>query len=194
MFSLTKGVVLGALTLATVPAVAAAEAARATMPGDARAATAPGDRPAPIRLAQAGGHAGAQTIRVGTLLIERPWLRATPTGAKVAGGYLRVTNDGPAPDRLVGASIPLAPRGEVHEMAVADGIMKMREVDGGLEIPPGATVELKPGGFHLMFLDLTAGPKLGEPVRGTLTFQKAGTVEVTFDVAPIGAPGPASHH
>lgn len=136
----------------------------------------------------------AEAVKVGALTIERPWVRATPGGAKVAAGYLTVTNSGSTADRLVGTSIPNARRGEVHEMSNAGGVMTMREVAGGLEIPPGRTVELKPGGLHLMFIDLTAPVSVGEPLRGTLTFEKAGRVEVSFEVAPVGARGPASGH
>jgi hypothetical protein len=128
-------------------------------------------------------------VRAGSLLIEAPWSRATPAGAKVAGGYVRITNAGTEPDRLISASADVAARGEVHEMSVENGIMRMRELDGGIEIKPGETVELKPGGLHLMFMDLKAGLKEGEPVRGTLVFQKAGTVPVTFTVGGLGARG-----
>jgi copper(I)-binding protein len=89
--------------------------------------------------------------------------------------------------------MPLSPRTEVHEMAVEGGVMTMRPV-AGIEIRPGQTVELKPGGLHLMFMDLTAGPKVGETLRGTLVFEKAGTVPVEFSVAPIGASAPPAHH
>lgn len=136
--------------------------------------------------------AGPPVVKAGSLTIEQPWTRATPGGAKVAGGYLRVTNAGPSPDRLLAASIPLAGRGEIHEMSNEGGVMKMRPVEGGLEIKPGQSVELKPGGYHVMFLDLTAGLREGEAVRGTLTFEKAGTVEVTFAVSGIGARAPAA--
>ncbi len=151
--------------------------------------------PAPsVRIAAATAQAAfaPAAIRAGDLAIERPWLRATPGGAKVAGGYVRITNTGTLPDRLVAASIPLAARGEVHEMASEGGVMKMRPVEGGLAIAPGETVELKPGGFHLMFIDLRSGVREGEPVSGTLVFERAGTVAVTFEAARIGAPGPAA--
>ena len=138
--------------------------------------------------------ADASVLKVGSLSIAQPWMRAVPAGAKVAGGYVRITNDGPEPDRLVQASIPQAGRGEVHEMSTQDGIMRMREVEGGIEIRPGQTVELKPGGYHLMFMDVTSGPKEGEAVRGTLTFRKAGRVDVTFRVSGLGAQGPAAEH
>jgi uncharacterized protein YcnI len=133
-------------------------------------------------------------VTAGALTIEQPWMRATPGGAKVAAGYLRITNGGSEPDRLLAASIPLAGRGEVHEMSREGAVVKMRPLDDGIEIAPGAALELKPGGYHLMFMDLKGGVKEGEAVRGTLTFQKAGTVEVTFRVGGIGAQAPASSH
>jgi periplasmic copper chaperone A len=114
-------------------------------------------------------------------------MRATPGGAQVAGGYVKITNTGSEADRLIGGSLPMAREGEVHEMAMSGNVMKMRRLQDGLEIKPGETVELKPGGNHLMFLGLSAGLTAGQPVKGTLVFQKAGTVEVEFRVAPIGA-------
>lgn len=132
----------------------------------------------------------AATIKAGDLSIETPWMRATPSGAKVAGGYVRITNTGKEPDRLTGAAIPMAGSGSIHSMSVEGGVMKMAVVEGGLTIKPGETVELKPGGYHLMFEDLKGAPKAGEPIAGTLTFERAGTVVVTFAVAPIGAKGP----
>ena len=129
-------------------------------------------------------------IKIGTLQIEAPWLRATPGGAKVAAGYLRISNTGSEPDRLIGASTPLASRGEVHEMAMQEGVMHMRPLAQGLTIEPGKNVELRPGGFHLMFHDLKGGFKEGETVDVTLTFEKAGSVMVTF---PVGGLGGAPH-
>jgi copper(I)-binding protein len=125
-------------------------------------------------------------IKAGALQIEAPWLRATPGGAKVAAGYLRISNTGTEPDRLAGASMPLAPRGEVHEMSMQNGVMHMGPLAQGLAIPPGKTVELKPGGFHLMFLDLKGSLKQGEKVDVTLTFEKAGSVTVAFLVQGLG--------
>ena len=134
-----------------------------------------------------GTVAAAQQFKAGTLVIEQPWARATPGGAKVAGGYLTIVNTGAEPDRLIGGAMPLAGRFEVHEMKVEDGVMKMREVRGGLEIGPGQKVELKPGGYHLMFMDLNAPLKQGETVKGQLRFEKAGTVDVEFKVEAVGA-------
>jgi copper(I)-binding protein len=120
------------------------------------------------------------------LQIEAPWLRATPGGAKVGAGYLRITNTGSEPDRLTGATMPLSRRGEVHEMAMHNGVMHMSPLAQGLAIPPGKTIELKPGGFHLMFLDLKGALKQGETVDVTLTFEKAGSVTVPFPVEGLG--------
>jgi len=124
--------------------------------------------------------------RAGALQIEAPWLRATPGGAKVGAGYLRITNTGAEADRLTGASMPLSARGEVHEMTMQNGVMHMAAVGGGLLIPPGKTVELKPGGFHLMFLDLKGSLKEGQSVDVTLTFEKAGSVTIPFPVQGLG--------
>lgn len=147
---------------------------------------APGVR---IVLAQAKAPA-TTTTNVGDLVIDTPWVRATPGGAQVAGGYVKVTNRGTSPDRLVGTSIEGAERGEVHEMTNESGVMKMRAIDG-MTIAPGATIELKPGGFHLMFLGLKAPLKQGQSVKGTLVFEKAGRVDVTFPVGAMGARAPS---
>ena len=131
--------------------------------------------------------AADKTYKVGQLVIEAPWARATPGGAKVGGAYLKITNTGAEADRLIGGSLPIAAAVEVHEMSMSDGVMKMRKLDKGLEIKPGQTVELKPGGYHIMFTGLREGLKQGQPVKGTLQFEKAGSVEVEYRVAPIGA-------
>ena len=130
--------------------------------------------------------APAAQVKAGDLVIEAPWSRATPGGAKVAGGYVKITNTGKQADKLIGGSIPAAGAVEVHEMATVNNVMQMRRLDG-LEIKPGESVELKPGGYHLMFLQLKDGLKAGETIKGTLVFEKAGTVNVEFLVAPIGA-------
>ncbi|GJE62005.1 hypothetical protein MPOCJGCO_4133 [Methylobacterium trifolii] len=129
-------------------------------------------------------------LKAGDLAIEAPWMRAVPAGAKVAGGYVRITNTGSVPDRLTAAAVGVAGRGEIHSMTMEGGVMKMAPVPGGLSIEPGKTVELKPGGFHLMFQDLRSAPKPGDGVPGSLTFERAGTVPVTFAVASIGAMSP----
>jgi periplasmic copper chaperone A len=151
------------------------------------AAPAPGVRLLPA----AQKTAATSSYKIGALVIEAPWTRATPAGATVAGGYLRITNTGTEPDRLVGGSVPVASTFEVHEMSMTDNVMKMRKLTDGLEIKPGQTVELKPGGYHLMFMGLRQGLKDGQTVKGTLVFEKAGTVEIEYRVAPLGAQSPS---
>ena len=135
--------------------------------------------------------AGAQSVlahefKVGDLKIEHPWSRATPMGAKVAGGYFTIINKGSAPDRLLSISSDISEKAELHEMGVKDGIMTMRPVSGGLEVPAGAKVALAPGGYHLMFIGLKRQPKQGEKFGAKLTFEKAGTVDVEFAVEGMG--------
>ncbi|QGY05383.1 copper chaperone PCu(A)C [Methylobacterium mesophilicum SR1.6/6] len=134
----------------------------------------------------------AADYAAGPLKIGHPWSRATPNGAQVAGGYLAVTNTGSEPDTLTGATIEEAGRAELHTMSMEGGVMKMAPVEGGLVIKPGETVTLKPGGYHLMFLDLKGPLKKGQSVKGTVTFAKAGTVPVDFTVEGIAAKAPAS--
>jgi len=134
------------------------------------------------------GPAFAQEFKLGNLEIKDPWSRATPAGAKVAGGYFVVLNHGDTPDRLVAATAEIAGRAEIHEMSMQNGVMTMRPQPQGLAIPAHGEVALKPGSYHLMLLDLKRAPKQGEPFAGTLTFEKAGKVDVTFAVEGIGAP------
>lgn len=122
-----------------------------------------------------------------SITIAHPWLRATPRSAPIAGGYVTLTNTGPAPDTLVSASLPMASEGQVHTMTMKNGVMEMRRLDDGLAIAPGATVTLRPGGDHLMFLNPKAQLKEGETVEGSLTFKHAGTVPVTFAVGGMAA-------
>lgn len=131
--------------------------------------------------------ATAETFRVGDIVVETPWSRATPGGARVAGGYLAIRNEGTTPDRLVGGSVDVAARFEVHSMAMVDGVARMAPVEGGLEIPPGETVMLEPGGYHVMMMDLRAPLTEGDTITGTLVFETAGTVEITYAVGPLGS-------
>jgi periplasmic copper chaperone A len=125
-------------------------------------------------------------VKLGSLLISQPWSRATPQGSKVAAGYLKITNTGTSPDRLTGGESSLAGRVEVHEMGVDKGVMKMRALKQGVEIPPGASIELKPGSYHLMLQDLKQPLKKGDRVEATLKFEQAGSVNVDFVVMGIG--------
>jgi periplasmic copper chaperone A len=134
--------------------------------------------------------ARAQEVKAGDLVITQAWSRATPGGAKVAGGYLTIENKGAAPDRLIGGSVDVAAKLEVHEMATVNGVMTMRPIENGLTIEPGKTVRLAPGGLHLMMFDLKSPLKQGDKLPVTLEFEKAGKVNVSLDVQGIGAPGP----
>jgi copper(I)-binding protein len=134
----------------------------------------------------------AQEVRAGDLVITQAWSRATPGGAKIAGGYLTVENKGTAADRLIGGSADVAGKVEVHEMAMNNGVMTMRPLDKGLAIEPGQTVKLAPGGYHLMMFDLKEPLKQGDKVPVTLEFEKAGKVKLSFDVQGIGAQGPGA--
>jgi copper(I)-binding protein len=142
------------------------------------------------------GVASAHEYRLGDLEIGHPWSRVTPPGAKVAGGYLTIANHGTVPDRLISVTSEIAGKAEVHEMAVKDGVMTMRPVDGGLEIPAGGKVELKPGGYHVMLIDIKRLTEEGERFPATLTFEKAGSVTVEFKVEGMAPGGEAetTHH
>jgi copper(I)-binding protein len=106
--------------------------------------------------------AGADEIKAGDLVITEAWSRATPSGAKAGAGYLTIANKGSAPDRLMGGSADVAGKVEIHEMAMNNGVMKMRAVEKGLAIEPGKTVKLAPGGYHVMLTDLKSPLKQGD--------------------------------
>lgn len=135
----------------------------------------------------AGSVASAGEYKAGSLEISDPWSRATPKGSSVAAGYMTIKNSGSTPDRLISGSSDVAPKFEVHEMKMEGGIAKMRPVKGGLEIKPGETVELKPGSFHLMFVGLKKPLSAGEQFKATLVFEKAGSVNVDYDVRAMGS-------
>ena len=139
--------------------------------------------------------AQAQEGALANIIVTQAWSRATPGGSKVAGGYLTVENRGVIPDKLLSASTDAARKIEIHEMAVTDGVMTMRPVEGGLTIEPGHNVKFAPGGLHLMIVGLVAPLKQGDQVPASLTFEKAGTISVSFEVQGMGAqaPGPLNH-
>jgi periplasmic copper chaperone A len=140
-----------------------------------------------LALALMATGASAHDYKLGSLVINHPWSRATPKGAPVAGGYMKITNSGTTPDRLVGGTTDAAKRFEIHEMSMDGGVMKMRELSDGLEIPPGATVELKPGSYHIMMMNPAKPFEKGERVKASLTFEKAGKVDIEFAVEAAGA-------
>lgn len=133
----------------------------------------------------------AAEVKAGDLVISEAWSRATPGGAKVAGGFLTIENKGSAADRLVAFSADVAGEASIHEMSMDNGVMKMRPLEKGLPIEPGKTVKLAPGGFHLMLEELKSPLKQGDHIPVTLQFEKAGKVQVTLDVGGVGAKGPS---
>jgi copper(I)-binding protein len=145
-------------------------------------------------LLQAQHSHGPRTYQQGSVAIEEPWSRATPGGAKVGAGYMRIVNRGAEPDRLTGGTTEAAGGFEVHETSTVDGVARMRPVAGGLVIKPGETVELKPGGLHVMLTGLKRPLKEGDTVSGTLVFEKAGTVTIEYKVGAVGAQGASANH
>lgn len=141
-----------------------------------------------------GKRAAAHGYKLGSLEIGHPWSRATAATAPTAGAYMKITNGGATADRLVGAKSPAADKVEVHEMKMEGSIMRMRELEKGLEIPAGATVTLEPGGYHLMLIGLKAPLQQGTRVPLTVMFEKAGSIDIELAIAAMGAtPGHKTH-
>jgi len=139
-----------------------------------------------------GAGARAGEYDVGPIHIADPWARATPKGASSAAAYLAVTNNGPVPERLSCAGSDAAAQCQIHTMSVENGVMKMRPVEGGLEIRPGEMIKLKPGGDHLMLTQIKHPLEAGKTVQATLQFEKAGTVKVEFPILAMGAAAPGA--
>ena len=132
-----------------------------------------------------GTNAHAGQTKIGDLVIDQPVARATVPGQKVGGGYLTITNNGTETDRLIGGMASFSGKVEIHEMKMENEVMKMAALPDGLEIAPGETVTLKPGGFHIMFMKLAEPLKAGDQRAATLVFEKAGKVHITFDVLSV---------
>jgi copper(I)-binding protein len=133
----------------------------------------------------------AHDYRLGSIEIVQPWSRATPSTAPSAGGFLTLTNKGTAPDRLIAVESPAAKQAELHEMKMDGAVMRMRQLENGVALPPGQTVELKPGGYHVMFIGLKAPFVKDQKVSATLVFEKAGRIDVEFQVDALGAAQPS---
>jgi copper(I)-binding protein len=133
---------------------------------------------------------GADAAEAGQLLIEQAWTRATPGGAKVGAGYMSIINHGDAADRLIAGESEIAERVEIHTMTMENGVMRMRQLKEGLVLAPKSITDLKPGGYHLMFIGLKKAIKQGDSIALQLTFEKAGTVDLTLAAAAIGAKSP----
>jgi len=136
--------------------------------------------------------AQATDYNVGPIQISAPWARATPKGASSGAAYMTITNTGKTPDKVTCVSSDASAECQIHTMTMDNGVMMMRPVEGGLEIKPGETVMLKPSSAHLMFLDLKHPLEQGNTVAATLQFEKAGTTQVEFPIAAIGASAPGA--
>lgn len=138
--------------------------------------------------------AQAHDYKLGDIEISHPWARATPPGAPTGGGFLKLTNNGKLSDRFVGARSAMAEAVQIHESRMEGNIMRMRELDHGLEIQAGASVTLAPGSYHLMLIGLKSPLKEGTRVPLTLIFEKAGSIDVELAVVAMGAtPGGHTH-
>jgi copper(I)-binding protein len=131
--------------------------------------------------------AQAQNAKVGSVQIENAYTRATVPGQMAAGGFMKIENKGAA-DQLISASSPVSGEVQLHEMAMEGNVMKMRQVKD-IAVPAGGAVELKPGGLHLMFMNIKAPLAAGETVPVKLKFAKAGEVEVKMPVNAMGNAG-----
>jgi hypothetical protein len=132
------------------------------------------------------GAALADDFQLKMLRVSNPFARATPPGAKVTGAFMSIVNQGKDADRLLSASSPIAGLVEIHEMAMEGGVMTMRAVKG-IDLKPGATVELRPGGYHVMLEELKQPLKQGDQIPVLLTFEKAGAMEIKVKVEAMGA-------
>ena len=128
----------------------------------------------------------AHEFKVGELEIVHPWARAQLKGSDVADGFMKIINHGSTPDKLLAISVDFAKTAQIHDMKMDGSTMKMVELTDGLEIPAGATVELKPKSMHGMFVGVTEELMPDEMIPGELTFEKAGKVKVEFMIEPAG--------
>ena len=125
--------------------------------------------------------------KLGDLVVYDFWTRAMPPAARAGGGFVTIVNTGSTDDRLVSASSPAAAFVQLHTMTMKDGVMVMREMESGIDIPAGKAVALKPGGLHIMFIDAEKPFVEGETVPVTLNFEKSGTITLELPVAALGA-------
>ncbi len=121
----------------------------------------------------------------GAIKIDHPWSRPTPPGTPMGVGYLAISNNSDSAITLTGANTPRAGAVSIHESSMSDGVMRMRPLAAGLTIPAGATVELKPHGYHLMLEALKGPLQAGERIPLTLRFDHGGEIEVELAVEPM---------
>ncbi len=137
--------------------------------------------------------ARAHEIKIGKLVIHHPWIRQPIGAADVASAYTTIDNTGSTNDVLIKITIENVPTVQIHEMMMQGDVMKMTEMAKGLMIPAGKSVELKPKTSHIMLMGIKSAYMLGEQVKGTMEFAKAGKVDVDFEVVEPGAETPMKH-
>ncbi len=146
-----------------------------------------------LALAQlAAANSQAKDFDVGSIHISQPWARATPKGASSGAAYMTITNNGKTPDRVACVSSDASAQCQIHTMTMDNGVMMMRPVEGGLEIKPGETVTLRPSSFHVMLVNLKHPLEAGNTLTATLKFDNAGTIDVQYPIAAIGAAAPGA--
>ncbi len=136
----------------------------------------------------------AKTDPLQGVTVRDPWVRPAGAASKVTAAYLSLDNRGDTDDTLLSASSPISRTAQIHATSLEDGVMKMRQVDGGVVVPAGGTVTFKPGGYHIMLMDLTSPLEEGQRISLTLRFAKAGQVDVQALVARQGPSGAAGQH
>ena len=136
--------------------------------------------------------ARAADYDIASIHIAQPWARATPKGATSGAAYMTITNNGKTADRVSCMSSDVSAECQIHTMTMDNGVMKMRPVEGGLEIKPGETVMLKPSSFHVMLVNLKHPLEQGKTVKAALKFENAGTINVEYPIAAIGAAAPGA--
>jgi hypothetical protein len=144
----------------------------------------------PAKVAASAGSEATGAATAGSIELSGGFARAMLPGQKVGGGYITIANTGDRPDRLLSVSSPMAGGGSVHEMTMKGDVMTMRELKEGIEIPAGGTIALAPGSTHLMFTEVAEPFAQGGVVPVTLTFERAGTVELSLPIAAPGAKAP----
>jgi len=138
-----------------------------------------------IALMALAGSIQAQEAKVGSIKIENAYVRATAPGQPAAGAFMKIDNSGAA-DQLVSASSPAAGEVQLHQMSMEGNVMKMGQVKD-IAVPANGSVDLKPGGYHIMLMNIKAPLKAGETVPVKLKFAKAGEVEVKLPVNAVGS-------
>jgi len=149
-----------------------------------------------LNLAVAPAHAAAMnmstTVKQGDIAVSKVWSRASAGMKRAGAAFMTVTNSGSSDDRLIAAATTVAERVELHTHLMEGGVMKMRQVVN-IEVPAGQTIELKPGGHHVMLFKLSKVFEEGGHYPLTLTFEKAGDLTLMVHIGKAGAMGGMKH-